>query len=392
MAGHVRRIVAVVAGLAALSTGALACSEESAAAQAEQLILGAADATFAQGTAQVLVTLDGLGDADGEGQVDFENGQSQVDVDVDGQPTSVIVDGVDTYVGLGDTFTQDLDDLPDLGTILIFLQPLQALQILNGAQGGDDIEIVGDEDIDGVAVTHYRVVVDLQAALDSLDGDARRALQDAIDRLGLDQLSVDVWLDDNGVVRRLVSDFPLPNGDTVTLRLDLSDFGEPVRIRIPRPREVLAGEAFLLATADLSGTWTGTTTTVSATDTVQWPLNEPIEIELDMTCAPDGSCVNAVSGNTWETAGGGAFTIAATEELTCVDTVTQEPGVPGGFVEEYESTWVVTAQEDGVATEMTATGTVTGRVTPIGQAENCTMPQGGLQGSAQRESVATRTG
>ncbi len=165
------------------------------------------------------------------GQVDFENLlRARSTSTLDGEDTTVIVDGDETYVGVDEIFTLDLEGLPDVATIVLFLQPLQALQILNGADG--DIDIVGDDDIDGVAATHYQVTVDLRAALDSLDGADRAALQSAIDRLGSDSLVVDVWLDDDGVVRRLSTDIDL-GGRTVTVTLGYSDFGSPVDIRDP---------------------------------------------------------------------------------------------------------------------------------------------------------------
>ena len=191
MGGRVRRHTAVRRSALALAgtlviSGVVACGGDDAQAEAQRIVLGAAQATFSQGTAQVLVTLEGLGDDDGTGQVDFENLLSEVEVDLDGETTTVIVDGEDTFVGRNGTYTQDLDGLPDVATIVLFLQPLQALQILNGADG--DIDIVGDEDVDGVPATHYQVTVDLQAALDALDGADRAALQAAIDRLGTDSL------------------------------------------------------------------------------------------------------------------------------------------------------------------------------------------------------------
>jgi hypothetical protein len=378
-------MAAFALGAAVLVT-AVACGGKSEAEQAEELILGAAAATFAEGTAQVFVGFEGLGE--GAGQVDFENGLSQVDLELDGDTTSVIVDGTDVYVGQDGSFTRDLSGLPDLGTLLLYLQPIQALQILNGAQG--DVDIVGDDDIDGVAVTQYRVTIDLQAALDALDGAARQALQDAIDRAGVGQVTVDVWLDEDGVVRRMVSTFELDDGTTETVTLEFSAFGEPVRIRVPRPRQVLeSADQFLLATAEVEGRYRGTTEFSGSTDTAVWQNGAGERFTVVLSCRPNGDCRNSESGNPWESSGPGEFTVTSTFVGDCVDDFGNVT-TPGGYEDVTTATWTVTAAEDGVATEITQSGTIEGRVTPAGVAQGCTFPGGGTTGSVQLGGTITR--
>ena len=390
MGGRVRRHTAVRRSALALAgtlviSGVVACGGDDAQAEAQRIVLGAAQATFSQGTAQVLVTLEGLGDDDGTGQVDFENLLSEVEVDLDGETTTVIVDGEDTFVGRNGTYTQDLDGLPDVATIVLFLQPLQALQILNGADG--DIDIVGDDDVDGVPATHYQVTVDLQAALDALDGADRAALQAAIDRLGTDSLVVDVWIDDDGVVRRMTTDIDLGDGQTVTVTLDFEDFGSPVRIRTPRPRAVVSAEDFELASADIAGSWTAQIQVVSATVPGWVEVGQPgPEAAFDVDCRPNGSCVDSENGSRLEPAGPGTWTNTSEETGPCGAT-------PGGYHQTSEFTWTVTAYEDGVATEMTLSGTINGEVLPAGIAGGCRLGQGLVgptTGTATVEGTATR--
>jgi len=387
MARRASRWAFVLVGMAVVSA-AVGCGGDDAQAEAQRVVLGAAQATFAEGTAQVVLTLEGLGD--GTGQADFENLLSQVDVELDGEETTVIVDGEETYVGVGDTFTQDLEGLPDVATIVLFLQPLQALQILNGADG--DIDIVGDDDIDGVAVTHYQVTVDLQAALDSLDGADRAALQAAIDRLGSDSLVVDVWIDDEGVVRRLSADIDL--GDrTVTMTLDYSDFGSPVRIRVPRERAVVSGDEFEVATADVSGSWTSTSSVVSSTNQTLFPVGPEEDGELDLRCRAGGDCRNRESGNDWVSSGPGQFTVTAEETSDCTDNATGDLVLADSATFTYETVWTVTeVDEAGQAVAMTSTGTLAANVTPAGRARNCPFEGGGFSATAQREGTATRVG
>lgn len=391
MAGRGRRWASLLAGMLVI-TSVVACGGDDAQAEAQRIVLGAAHATFATGTAQVLVTLEGLGDDDGSGQVDFENLLSQVDVDLDGEPTTVIVDGEDVFVGLNDTFTQDLDGLPDVATIVLFLQPLQALQILNGADG--DIDIVGDDDIDGVAVTHYQVTVDLMAALDALDGADRAALQAAIDRLGSDSLVVEVWIDDDGVVRRLSSDIDLGGGRTLSVTLDFEDFGSPVRIRVPRERSVVeTAEDLELATAEVSGRWTSTSAIVSSTNPTLFPVGPEGEGVLDLRCGADGNCRNRESGNDWASSGPGQFTITAEDRADCTDNATGALVLADSATFAYETVWTVTdIDEEGRAVAMTSAGTIRAEVTPEGRARDCPFDGGGFSATADRTGEATRAG
>ena len=92
-------------------------------------------------------------------------------------------------------------------------------------------------------------------------------------------------------------------------------------------------------------------------------------------------------------AGRGRGPSAATTTGDCVDTVTGAVTTPGGYRETGEYTWTVTAYENGVATELTETGTITGEVTPAGLADGCTItggPGGPTTATATVEGTATR--
>ena len=179
----------------------------------------------------------------------------------------------------------------------------------------------------------------------------------------------------------MTTDIALGDGQTVTVTLDFEDFGSPVRIRTPRPRAVVSAEDFELASADVTGTgWTGTTRITSST-VPGWYAVGPTgeEFTVDLRCRPDGSCRNRETGNTWEAAGPGTWTISSDFTGDCSDTVTGEVTTPGGYHETADYTLTVTAAEDGVATEITETGTIVGEVTPAGRADGCTI--GGTPGS-----------
>ncbi|HEY8060494.1 MAG TPA: hypothetical protein VID94_17140, partial [Acidimicrobiales bacterium] len=132
-----------------MTTAFVACGGKSEQAQAQELILGAAEATYAAGTAQVVLSLVGLGDGEGDGQVDFANDQSQTTIDLPDGPATVFVDGTDVLIQIDDVTTaldtDALDPLGQLRLLLLFLSPGQVVQLLNGLDG--DVDIVGDEPV-----------------------------------------------------------------------------------------------------------------------------------------------------------------------------------------------------------------------------------------------------
>ena len=314
MTGSVgRRSVALVGTFLVVTTALVACGGKSEQAQAQELILGAAEATYAAGTAQVLIALEGLGDGEGEGQVDFANDQSETSVDLPTGPATVYVDGTDVLIQVDDVTTvldpDDLDGLGQLRLLLLFLSPGQVVQLLNGLDG--DVDIVGDDPVDGVDATHYRLTVSLDAVLDSLDGDARDVMADLLAALDLGTLDVDVWLDDDGRVLRFQTVVDV-DGQPVTVTIGYSDFGADVDIRIPEAGSALSSEEFGLATADVSGRgWTAQNAIVSST-VPDWyavgPLTE--DFALNLRCRANGSCVNRETGTRWDAGGPGTWTIS----------------------------------------------------------------------------------
>ncbi len=385
------------AGMAAvvLATGVVACGGESEQARAQDLILGAAEATFEAGTAQVLVT---LGDDEGEGQVDFEAGQSEVTLDrADGDGT-VWVDGSDVYLGVDDVVTMvDPDDPDPLGpwrALLLELSPTALIQLLEGLVG--EVEIVGDETIDGVEVVHYSVRVDVERLLEELEGEARELLELLLELLGSDGIDIDVWLDDEGRIVRMEYEVDAGDEEPIRFQLGLQEFGSDVDIDIPEVDEVVDAEEFGRATADIGGQgWTGTTLVTSSTlpGYTVGPLEE--DYTLNLRCRPDGSCRNRESGNAWEASGPGAWTVSSDFLGDCTDTATGAVTTPDGYRETTETTWTVTAyDEDGQATELTMEGTVHGEVTPAGLADGCTIggtPGSPVSGDVTLEATATRS-
>lgn len=122
--------------------------------------------------------------------------------------------------------------------------PTQSLEYLRGA--AESVATVGTEDVRGVATTHYRAVVNLERAAAAAPPEQRAFLEQGIDQLremgaSLD-LPVDVWIDADGLPRRMVyaMDLAIPEAGQVSLDLsmDLFDYGKPVDLTPPAPGSV----------------------------------------------------------------------------------------------------------------------------------------------------------
>jgi hypothetical protein len=392
---HIGRAGTGVLALVLATAALVACSEESAAERAERLVLGVAEATFDEGTAQVAITLDGLGDLIGESEVSFEDFQSEATLGLEQGDTGVFLDGDQVLIQVDDIVTildpDNLDPLGPAAKLLLGMLPAQVVQAVPGYTG--DIDIDDDTTIDGVEVHHYKLRLDVDAILDTLDGDARDVMAAVLATIGEDRFDVEVWIDDDG--RLIQADLQLTvDGEPVTVTLGYSDFGSDVDIDIPDATDALTADDFGLATAEVEGTtFTGELRVVSST-LPAWraPGSVYSEVTLTFRCRPNGTCINTESQSRFRPSGPGSWTVSADEIGDCTDTVTGAVTAPGGGHTTGEVTWTVSAYEDGVATELTATGEATIEITPAGLATGCTItgaPGSATEASAQLEGTAT---
>lgn len=194
----------------------------------------------------------------GEGASDYTTGRTRMRLDVgeqspSGEPIEFVSEGARFFVAASSLglplpdgvrwLALDLDTAEQEGAAappgLAFLEsgadPTAALEVLRGATG--DIEVVGEEEVRGVATTHYRTMVERDLA--ALAADPAVA-----ERLETSELPpaypVDVWIDDEGLPLRV--EFA-PAGDSGPasdqFTLDFFDYGEDVGIEIPDAAEVL---------------------------------------------------------------------------------------------------------------------------------------------------------
>lgn len=132
--------------------------------------------------------------------------------------------------------------------------PTQALQYLRGAS--DDVEEIGREAVRGVETTHYRAEVTLDAIVEAAPERLRERLQSTVDalakQLAQDTFPVEVWIDDEGLARRLTYQMTMTGPDTGSLEqsmtMELYDFGVEVDVTVP-PASKTTDMAKLLETA-----------------------------------------------------------------------------------------------------------------------------------------------
>jgi len=115
--------------------------------------------------------------------------------------------------------------------------PTDALAQLRGSRNATKL---GTDTIDGVTATHYRVKVDLDEALARATPQQRKALQQLAGtarRQGIDVVPkhVDVWVGDDGLVRRFDERF----GRVGSVAMTFSDYGTPVQIEAPPADETI---------------------------------------------------------------------------------------------------------------------------------------------------------
>jgi LppX_LprAFG lipoprotein len=130
---------------------------------------------------------------------------------------------------LGDLSGFDLAQLAQAGRVT----PAEYLRWLSAAK---DVERVGEEDVRGVPTTHYRGVIDVNRLIEE-QPDLRRSLE----ALDLDEVPTDVWIDEEGLLRRVTQEYELSSAGEKTstnVTMELYDFGVEVEAEPPDEEEV----------------------------------------------------------------------------------------------------------------------------------------------------------
>ncbi|MGW0567013.1 hypothetical protein [Streptomyces tauricus] len=121
--------------------------------------------------------------------------------------------------------------------------PFAAAELLRGARNAT---YVGRTSVAGTAVRHYRGTADLAVAARDASAGNREALRAAAKGFATARVPFDVYLDDQGRIRKVRHRFSFVNGqqkDTVAVSSTtlLYDFGAAVDVRLPRTKDIFAG-------------------------------------------------------------------------------------------------------------------------------------------------------
>jgi hypothetical protein len=112
-------------------------------------------------------------------------------------------------------------------------------QMLAALVHSKDSQNLGTETVGGVATTHFKATVDpKEALLSQAKGAVPAQVDAALAKATLDRLPVEVWVGDDGLVRRLRVDLPHISGAKagfggVTFTEDLTGYGEDAAVALP---------------------------------------------------------------------------------------------------------------------------------------------------------------
>ena len=136
----------------------------------------------------------------------------------------------------------------DVQTLLQTSQadPIHMLDLLSSGEA----EQLGYDTVRGVATTRYRLELDTVEMLGRVPASARAGLKRMTEELRLEAMPVEVWVDDDGLLRRLrmgwTQSDPLSAGRTLmtmSVTQELYDFGVPVDVKPPPADQVVDAAA-----------------------------------------------------------------------------------------------------------------------------------------------------
>jgi hypothetical protein len=139
-------------------------------------------------------------------------------------------------VEIGKAYGLDLDRMKETKQS----DPGQMLGYLKSAIG---VRRVGADLVRREVTTHYATIVKAETIIEQAPRDQQKAMRRYLQRLGIKTYPVDIWVGQDGVVRKLstVLEYNQPSGDFVRMEVSETyyDFGVKAKIRPPAPSSVL---------------------------------------------------------------------------------------------------------------------------------------------------------
>ncbi|MFJ3724353.1 hypothetical protein ACIPYQ_17495 [Streptomyces sp. NPDC090045] len=231
-------------------------------ADAAVVVRGAADTLTKAGSARARTAMEMATGGTrvtirGEGGVDFKNRMGQLLVmlpaDVKGEDehrpiTELLVPGAlymknrgagvpaDKWVRVDTTTLADGNLVTGGAT-----DPLVAAELLRGAQ---EVTYVGETEVAGTKVRHYRGTTDIGRAAGRASAEVRGALEAAAKGFSKDTVPFDVYLDEQGRLRKVRHRFTYVNNGVIDVSSTtlLYGFGTPVTVVLPASGDIYAGK------------------------------------------------------------------------------------------------------------------------------------------------------
>jgi hypothetical protein len=139
-------------------------------------------------------------------------------------------------VEIGKRYGLDLDRLKETKQS----DPALMLAYLKSAVG---VRKVGTDLVRRDVTTHYSTVVKAETIVEEAPKDQQRAMRKYLRLMGIKTYPVDLWVDRDGIVRKLSIEleYKLPSGEYVKMKLseEYYDFGVAVNIEPPPAKDVL---------------------------------------------------------------------------------------------------------------------------------------------------------
>ncbi|MGM1078111.1 hypothetical protein ACS0VI_18010 [Streptomyces sp. H28] len=268
--GRVRRAAGALGTVGCLCLGAAGCAESGAATGGAPagdpvtVLHGAADALVAAGSAKARTSMEMASGGTrvtirGEGVYDFRERTGRLKVllpqDPAGQEvrrpiTELLAPGALYMKNRGAGVPADKWVRVDTGTLsdgnLVTggaTDPLVAAEVLRGTRTATFVERT---EVAGTAVRHYRGTADLAAAAREASEGNRGPLGAAAKGFATGDVPFDVYLDDEGRIRKIRHRFSFVNGSqerpvAVASTTLLFGFGAPARVRLPAAGDIYAG-------------------------------------------------------------------------------------------------------------------------------------------------------
>lgn len=247
---------------AAVLTGCAAAADDKPAGDPAEVVRGAADALARTGSARTRTAMEMATGGTrvtirGEGGVDFRSRTGQLLVilpaDVKGKTehrpiTELLVPGAlymknrgsgvpaDKWVRVDTTTLADGNLVTGGAT-----DPWVAAELLRGAS---EVTYVGETEVAGTRVRHYRGTTDIGRAARSASPEVRGALEAAAKGFSKDAVPFDAYLDEEGRLRKVRHRFTYVNNGVIDVSSTtlLYGFGTPVTVVLPASADIYAGK------------------------------------------------------------------------------------------------------------------------------------------------------